>query len=263
MIKQRLLQVNGGHNFRDLGGYKTTDGKTVKWHRILRTGKLANLKPSDLSLLDQYHVRHDVDFRSKAEVKLEPDRLPTGADYTSLPVFREDMTDSTTPLSEQEALLSSNANFGRDQMMEAYKAMVTTTEAQESYRTFFDLLLSNNDEQNAILFHCTAGKDRTGMGAVFLLNALGVDEQQIKQDYLYTNEVTADYLQGILNDAKKKGMNQNFMSSVQSLFSVSTDYYGEAVNTIDRDFGGMQNYLHSVLKLQDNEIRDLKRLYLD
>ena len=168
MTNQRLLNMNGGYNFRDLGGYKTTDGKTVKWHRILRTGKLAELDSSDLSQLDAYNVRYDVDFRSKAEIKSEPDRLPTGATYTSLPVFAEDMTDSTQSPEERKAMLSGDANTGKNQMLEAYKMMVISNEAQQSYREFFDMLLDNGDENKSLLFHCTAGKDRTGMGAVFL-----------------------------------------------------------------------------------------------
>ncbi|KRM59343.1 tyrosine-protein phosphatase [Secundilactobacillus malefermentans] len=263
MTNQRLLNMNGGYNFRDLGGYKTTDGKTVKWHRILRTGKLAELDSSDLSQLDAYNVRYDVDFRSKAEIKSEPDRLPTGATYTSLPVFAEDMTDSTQSPEERKAMLSGDANTGKNQMLEAYKMMVISNEAQQSYREFFDMLLDNGDENKSLLFHCTAGKDRTGMGAVFLLNALGVEQAQIRNDYLYTNEAAADLVESILTKSRNMGMNDNFMESMHALFTVSDDYYNKATGIIDKDYGGMTNYLHSVLKLHDNEINELKKLYLD
>lgn len=75
-MPNRLLDINSGHNFRDLGGYRTTDGRTIKWRQLLRTGSLANLSDDDLTTLAKIPVTQDIDLRGQAEVRQMPDRVP-------------------------------------------------------------------------------------------------------------------------------------------------------------------------------------------
>lgn len=92
MTNNRIIAVTGGLNFRELGGYPTIDGHTVKWHKLIRTAGLADLTPADQQHLTDYGVVADVDFRSKDEQLQSPDKVPTGVNYhfspSSLPMTR-------------------------------------------------------------------------------------------------------------------------------------------------------------------------------
>ena len=74
----KLIGIQNGRNFRELGGYKTVSGQTIKYNKLLRTGNLADLSPFDKQFLTDYGVKYDVDFRSKEEVDNQPDRVPDG-----------------------------------------------------------------------------------------------------------------------------------------------------------------------------------------
>ncbi len=91
-MTHRILPLEKGHNFRELGGYQTKDGRTLKWHKVLRSASLAHLTPHDLAYLTDYGVRYDVDFRSPEETAKSPDKVPANAIYESLPVFKIDET---------------------------------------------------------------------------------------------------------------------------------------------------------------------------
>ncbi|MBA1395289.1 tyrosine-protein phosphatase, partial [Lactobacillus sp. XV13L] len=131
--------------------------------------------------LSDYGVRYDIDFRSADEQYKVPDRLTKKAEYIFDPVFGVDLTQSSK-FDEQEKEAASAQkiegmdeipNNGYENMCNTYGELIQLESAKKAYRIFFDKLLANDQDQQALLFHCTAGKDRTGMGAVFFLTALG------------------------------------------------------------------------------------------
>ncbi len=257
---QRLLDISGGINFRELGGYPTVDGRTVKWQRAIRTASLARLTDDDKQTLINYGVKVDVDFRSNTEITKEPDRVPTGVRYQHLPVFEEDQTDNSKTQAQIQAELKEKAENGFQHMLDTYHDMITTEKSHEAYQQFFQTLLTN--ENDVVLFHCTAGKDRTGMGAVFLLNALGVAQPTIRQDYLLTNQVAAGLLHRRLESAKAEGVSGQFLESIKALWRVSDAYYENAMTAIRDDYGDMHGFLTKALDLSDQDITDLQTLYL-
>ena len=93
-MKQHLLDIQQGFNFRDLGGYQTKDGHQVKMHKVVRSGMLNNLNDHDLQYLIDYGVKVDIDFRSIEEQESMPDKVPAGVRYLSDPVFPKDATKS-------------------------------------------------------------------------------------------------------------------------------------------------------------------------
>ena len=171
-LANQLLDIKNGRNFRELGGYQTKDGKTIKKHKLLRTANLATLSEQDLKFLQDYGVKYIVDFRSKEEVEKEPDRVPTGATYDFDPVFSEDLTDSSKGINEILSEKEENPKAGYNHMFLAYDDMIKSESAQKAYRNFFDILLANDEEGKSVIFHCTAGKDRTGFAALLALSAL-------------------------------------------------------------------------------------------
>lgn len=264
MTNNRKLNVTGGWNFRELGGYTTVDGHTVKWHKLLRTDGLARLTPEDLQLLTNYGVTADVDFRSKDEQKQAPDKVPAGAHYHFLPVFpADDETDASATQEQLEARFNDNDQSGYHHMLDVYRKMVTLPTAQDAYHNFFSTLLSNEADQQSVLFHCTAGKDRTGIGAFLVLNALNVDPQTIQQDYLLTNPNVMPLVDQQSDKARQAGRSEAFVTNIRALSTVNADYLAAATKVINTQYGGIQDYLHDVLGLSHRDLTTLRQLYLD
>lgn len=262
-LTNQLIGITSGRNFRELGGYETLSGKKIKFHKLLRTGNLADLSPFDLDYLKDYGVKYVVDFRSQEEVDRQPDRVPEGAKYDYNPVFSDDLTNSSKSINDLDAQSKDDANFGFDHMLYAYEDMVESESAQKAYRKFFDYLLENKNEDEALIFHCTAGKDRTGFGALLVLTALGVPLQTIKKDYLLTNITTKDFVDGMVARERAQGKNENTLQSIRDIQSVHPEYINHAVKVINDNYGSINNYLREVMHLSSADIMELRRIYLE
>ena len=142
MANQRLLPIKNGYNFRDLGGYPTADGHQIKWHRLIRTGSLARLDQTDLTVLDNIPISLDIDLRAPDEVKKDPDRVPSQAKYYHLPVFEADETDASHSDEEIAAQMQQPGN-GYHHMIDVYHRMTTAASAKQAYQKLFNLLLNN------------------------------------------------------------------------------------------------------------------------
>lgn len=260
MTDQRLLDIQSGHNFRDLGGYETTDGRHVKWHRLIRSGSLANLNEHDLNTLAAIPVTIDIDLRAPEEVKQAPDKLPQTANYYHLPVFKSDETDASHSDEEIMSRILKPGN-GYQHMLDVYRRMVEVPTAKAAYQQMFKLLL-NNEPTQANLFHCTAGKDRTGMAAYLILSALQVPEKVILQDYLLTNDATRDFRERWLQRLRDKGESEIVVENRRALGSVSPDYIKQAIELINTNYGNVQNYLKEYLGLSSDDLKELQHLYL-
>lgn len=261
-LEPTLLNIHHGFNFRDLGGYTGNHQRHIKAHKLIRSGKMDLLSDRDIQFLSDYGVRYDVDFRSPEERSTAPDRVPGGASYHHLPVFQTDETQVTKTRSDEEAEFAADPQGGYKNMLRTYSEMVLLPHAQNAYRQFFDLLLSNDDDGTALLFHCSAGKDRTGMGAVYLMSALGVDETTIRRDYIAANDYIQDPLNEMMAKVRAAGRNQNFEQSIHDLWTVKEDYINMALKTIKENYGDMHHYLNDALALSDAQLRDLQNIYL-
>jgi protein-tyrosine phosphatase len=172
---QRLIKVTGATNFRDAGGYKTKDGRHVKWAKVYRSAALNGLTNSDLDTIRQRHIVSVVDFRSSMEMKQAKDRLPAGMDYQLCPQGSEGLGQWMKMIPKLNSA---------DSLMESIYGNVDSL--KERNRIFFSKLLSLPDTA-AILFHCTAGKDRTGITAALFLYEMNVPMETIMEDYLASN----------------------------------------------------------------------------
>ena len=262
-LTNQLIGVTSGRNFRELGGYETLSGKKIKMHKLLRTGNLADLSPFDKQFLTDYGVKYDVDFRSKEEVYNQPDRVPDGVEYIYDPVFSEDLTNSSKSLNDLNKQAANDADFGFDHMHYAYEDMIESESAQNAYRKLFEVLLKNDGENKSVIFHCTAGKDRTGFGAMLVLSALGVPFSTIKKDYLLTNITTKDFVDSMVEHARQNGRNENVLQSIRDIQSVRPEYLDHAIKVLNDEYGGINNYLRDVMKLSSADIMKLREIYLE
>lgn len=256
----RVLSLEKGINFRELGGYKTKSGKEVKYHKILRSAGLNKLTDNDLNYLSDYGLKTDVDFRSKDEIAKSPDKVPSGTRYVSLPVFKEDQTEASKIQESAIPQIDFDPSNGYEHMLDVYRNMIVEKNSQQAYRNFFDELLGNSNDNDVLLFHCTAGKDRTGMGAVFFLYTLGVPLQTIKEDYLLTNVANKEYVAEILK--KVEAREPSLVESIRALLTVNEEYLAVAQKAIVETSGNLDNYIKNELHVTEKQISDLQKIYL-
>jgi protein-tyrosine phosphatase len=153
----------------------TKDGKTVKWGRIYRSGEINNLTAADLDTMENRHINYVMDFRGPAEVATAPDKLPRGAVRVSLPYGSKQVGDKGRMMQ-----VMATASTGDSIMLPFYAQIAPFA---QRYKPVFTNLLNNSDD-SALLFHCSAGKDHTGIGAALVLYALGVDHCCSKDKYV-------------------------------------------------------------------------------
>ena len=249
---KRILNLEGAINLRELGGYPTNNGTTIKYHKLLRSGDISNLTGKSLSYLKKYGLRYVVDFRSNSEQQ-------TWADTTS--DFYKIYSDPVYPLKGNGDKLAMMINRnGYSYLGMIYQSVVLDKHGQQAYKIFFDLMLRNNQPDQSLLFHCAAGKDRTGIGALLILKALGVDEETITKDYLLTNLMydNIDTIENTLNDENgnqdinKMNMTKADLDSIASVFRAIEHYYG----TFD-------NYLDKALGIDAAKLKQLKAIYTE
>jgi len=244
ILSDRHLPMEGGYNFRDLGGYRTTDGQYVKWGRIFRSDDLHNLTEDDLGYLSSIPLVAIVDFRSEDERSAAPDKNPESV--------RENYKYSITPGNLMDAVKADLQNITEMKadtlMMGMNELLVSDSACINQYRKFFELL--QNEENIPLMFHCSAGKDRTGMAAALVLFSLGVDEQTIINDYLLSNK----YL------ANKYAKYKVALPALSPLFEVKPQFLKAGIDRIKKDHGSVENYLTEVLNVDLSKMRN-KYLY--
>ena len=153
-IPQKHLPMKGGYNFRDLGGYKNTEGKTIQWGKIFRSDDLSTLVENDLDYLSKIPLVSVVDFRSENEIQKAPDKIPDSVKGKYIYSIKPGNFDASQ-------LLSPEISIQIDSLMtDLYVSLVTDSTVVEQYRKFFALL--QDVFQIPILFHCSAGKDQIG-----------------------------------------------------------------------------------------------------
>ena len=261
----RVLPLEGGRNFRDLGGYKTSDGKTVKWGKLYRSGVLTNLTEADYHYLENRDIATVVDFRSTEERASEPTNWRAG-EVDHLTWNYEMMADWEAEFGK----VLRTPGFTRQDLVglmdRGYVGLVQ--QQTPHYKAMFERLIESDD---ALLFHCSAGKDRTGIGAALILTALGVDRDTIEQDYLLTNEViknTKHDLMELPEDAtdKQKQMYAFFAQLPPEvrdvLAGVEASWLESAFAEMEREYGSVDGYIQQALDVDAQELALLKARYL-
>jgi protein-tyrosine phosphatase len=243
---KRQVKLEGGSNFRDLGGYPTQNQKHVKWGQIYRSADISKLTENDLKTINNLQLVTVCDLRGPDELKTNPDRLPDGITYINLPAGSESVKASTN-----------YAGMNRDSMMLSF--YTRTDHLKAKYQPVFEQLLAINDGK-ALMFHCTAGKDRTGVGAALILSALGVSRAYIIADYAATNVYWKDARERMMQAMAKTGMAE---SSLKAMLAANPKYIETFLQTIDAKYGSMDNFLTEELELDAEKIGWLKDLYLE
>lgn len=252
--EHRLLPMDGAHNTRELGGYKTTDGKSVKWGMLFRSDKLSDISETDQKYLQALGIKKIVDFRSEEEKTEDPDIIPTGISYVEMPISVDGAMRSKI-----EAVLKGETDKEVESfLIDANREFVTNY--TDVYENFLRGLI---DEDAPTLFHCTAGKDRAGFAAAISLIALGVSREDVIKDYMKTNAFTEDRIEEILGQIKLMSLYQTDAEILRPLIGVEQIYIETAFETAEEQYGSLENFIRDGLNISDEDIQKLRNKFLE
>ena len=270
--EDQALNMNTIANARELGGYKTQDGKTIRKGVLLRTAALTDASEEELdALVSQYHLSAVIDMRASYEVAEEPEPVIDGVLQLNLRIMDEQLMfqraagiadllqdPNADPAKRMTAILESG--LVSDQM---YVEFLQGETGKAGYRDFFRVLL-DTPEGSAVLWHCTNGKDRTGVAAMLLLGVLNVDEETIMDDYMLTNvffeaEISAmrEQVSAYVQD---EAMIEEILVSGRGVYA---PYMQNAIDYIKENYGDIPGYVKTELGLTDAEIMKLQALYTE
>ncbi|TNE43292.1 MAG: tyrosine-protein phosphatase [Sphingomonadales bacterium] len=255
VVAERLIPTEQGSNFRDIGGYVTKDGRTVRWGKAFRSGAMPLLTEADYGLIGQLGLGAVVDLRSLEEREVAPDQVDdrTGAlfvsnDYSLKPLL---------------------AAYGKGDGDNTYAGMEKLLIPQ--FRSLYRLLAADD---GAVLYHCSAGQDRTGMATALLYDMLGVDRETILKDYHISTALRrpqwempdvnpADYPNNPIlkfylgKDGKKRTV-------AEPLYTPSgASHLAQFFTYIDARYGGSEAFMKQALRLNENDIAKLRKAMLD
>lgn len=251
----RLLNFEGIANFRDLGGYPTENGEQVAWGKLYRSATFAAASPADLQNLSSLKLSALVDFRSSAEKEEEPNRLPEAPTFEviDIPILDDG---NKALVGDVMARIDSGdfSDFDPDAaMMEANRQFANEFTPQVSQ--FVHTVLDAGGAP--VLWHCSAGKDRTGFAAAVLLRILGVPQATVMQDYMASLEpALASRSNQLLMLRVFKG--KEAADKLQVMMGVQEAWLEAAFAEIDAHWGSFDNYVHAGLGLSDDDIERLR-----
>lgn len=258
LVGEVIIPFKGAHHFRDIGGYRSSDGRRVKWNTFFRGDKLSDLTDEDIEYFKELGIKTILDLRSKKEVNSSPDPVVDGVKYINLSGIPEldDTKDDFDMLSifNKKSLVDFD---GEDFLIKGYKSMVFNNSA---YKELVDCM--ENEERLPIIFHCSAGKDRTGFGAALILSILGVPEEKIIEDYLSSNIYRKSINDKIIESVKKLTDNPKHIELLRLMLEVKREFIEASFNSIKDKYGTMDRYLESEYGITKTKRKELKKRFL-
>lgn len=222
----RSLHLDGAKNARDVGGYVTADGRTVRTGLVYRTDALNNLSPADLTKLQTLDVRVVDDLRTVYERTVQPDRVPAGVTANWY-----DVLGGSSPTT----------------LLDLQSAYVAFVDGPGASAAFASVLRDIRDTDGAVLYHCSAGKDRTGWTTAVLLTILGVDRATVNADFMLSNTYRGTDGTG----------------STGALDGVQQGWLDTAFATAEQRYGSFDAYVRDGLGLTDQDVATLKAKLLE
>ncbi|MCU0496073.1 MAG: tyrosine-protein phosphatase [Anaerolineae bacterium] len=250
----RLIPLQGGINFRDIGGYPTADGRKVKRGQIFRSGTLIALTDHDWATLARFEIKLVCDFRSPEEVIEEPEKLPAGIDYWHAPLQTPHNT-----INRLRMVL-----FQPDRLSDFLLQTYTEIMLDQNPQLLGNLITRLSDQANLpTLIHCTAGKDRTGMAIALVLLALGVSEDIVIADYTLSNRNYSDYQRYVKKVLKRLAWFGVTANDLYSLLIADAKVMRAALDYLKAKYGSVERYLTDDAGVQPEAIERLKAHLLE
>jgi protein-tyrosine phosphatase len=258
-VAERLLPLQGGRNFRDLGGYRAADGRQVRWGRIYRSGVMSGLTLADMSYLSDLGIEVICDLRSRQERTAQPNPFLE----TEAPAVVATDYDMPSMAGLARATNRAEAIAGFAAAYVEFTELLTP-----QYTDMFARLVRR---ETPLAFNCSAGKDRTGMGAALILSVLGAPRETVVADYALTQVYTPPsvYMKaasgraapGIPGD-QAQAFARMPRDVLQVMLGSDPEVMRQALSEIDRKHGGPIELAKARYGLTDAKVAHLRAVYL-
>jgi protein-tyrosine phosphatase len=273
VFAERCLKLTGLNNFRDYGGYRTMDGRYVKWGLLYRSDNFYSIPPQTVDYIKALGINTIIDYRSADEIKHRPNR-----DVGERQTFHFDPSAHTAELSAQFAASQDNENKalidkvlasvprekinGRgEQVLEQYRNFVNSEKSKKAFHDMLTVILDRNNAPN--IQHCRGGKDRTGYGVLLVLTMLGVPKEDIIQDYMITRENRiARNIEKMAQYRQLTG-DKNVLDYLLSLIDTRRYFIEEAFSIMEKTAGSAEQYIRREMGFTDNDFRLMRENYLE
>lgn len=265
---QRLVELNGTFNTRDLGGYPTQQGSYVKWRKLFRSDDLYLLSEQDKKKLEKIGVNLIIDYRNEQERLKRPNKKINGAKsfilepddsiaaLASADVHSDKKKIDQLIQQEHEGKL----RIEKDQLLESMLGYVNNQHSQVIYSKALHLI--NNDPSNVVLQHCRGGKDRTGYGTALILLLLGVDEEVVIKDYLLTAHYNQERNDKRLKEYKQYTSNKAVLEYLNNAMGTREEVIRAAIQEMKKKSGSPLGYIQEYLDVSDAFIEKARTIFL-
>jgi protein-tyrosine phosphatase len=265
MQSDRHIPLQGASNFRDFGGYPTADGRTVMWRRLFRSDRLSDLTPADYETLSAHDVRVVYDLRRDSETAAAPTAWP-GPDAPEMvrsPLFNDESGPNTFQRVAADETARHDADLSRSIMRGMYVRMVTEPTALAAIGRIFKRLA----RPGAVpaLFHCSGGKDRTGVTCALILSALGVSREDVTEDFMLTAryyDSAANLGQRVSQIVAEAGAGFWSEAALLPIFGVERGYIDAALDHVEAA-GGAAALLTGKAGVSAQDLERLREQLLD
>ena len=264
-MEVKRIRLNQLSNTRDLGGFPAAEGKRIAKRRLIRSGELKKADPVDIEKLKtEFNLHTVVDLRTDAEREQSPDPEIEGVTAVILPVLDSSFFGIARDENSVDAwmkLFDDPTVDPQETFMEMYRKLMFSDYVKPFYRTFFDTLLQS--KSGAVLWHCSAGKDRAGIAALLIMMALGVPRETMVKDYMMTGIFTKKELRRFYVMIKLFVHDKRRRKCFRTLLGVEEKYVRQLFDIMDNEYGGEIGYLQKFIGLSKEEIEDLRYNYLE
>ncbi|NWK56485.1 tyrosine-protein phosphatase [Verrucomicrobiaceae bacterium N1E253] len=262
----RHIPLDGQSNFRDIGGYQTSDGQVVKSGLIYRSGELPKLSDSDVQKLADLNINSVVSFLTTNEIKSRgEDKLPDGVERLYFPID-VDMGEGTSI----DGLITARKTGDFSQIPAEINPDIHRILINSARAPYSKLLRHLINSEQATVYHCSHGVHRTGTATAIILSALGVPWETVRKDYLLSNTYRKEEINKRTEQlkqlhAKNTGVSPEEvdMANINAFYILEGSYIDASLKEAVKEFGSMENYIREGLGISDEEVAKLRRNLLE
>ena len=269
----QLLPVKGIVNARDMGGYSIGADMHVRKGMLLRSAHLAGATSADLAFLEGLGLAKVIDFRTEHEKQGVEDKVIRGAEYIELPLDASG-SEAAKASDEERNVFTRHKRFDMKKVImraafndhakkiaqNLYPTILTYPACMRQMAAFLRLVVDAGDVP--ILFHCTQGKDRTGIASALLLAALGADKETIVADFDVTNQIYARDVRKFTRRVRMVGGRADEVAVVKSFIGANTENFIRTLDAIEQEYGSLKAYLLGPMNLTESDLPLLRNRYL-
>lgn len=253
-----ILSLTKLRNIRDLGGIINSDGKTIRKNCFIRSSSLFKLNSKDIEILkNEYKLNTIIDLRTKREVEEKPEINIDKVNYYHMPV----LNDSVAGLSHEKKVSSLKSLKLMPPMEKMYINMVSD-DCLENVCVILRKILTLKDNEYSVLFHCTAGKDRTGIIAALILEILNVNREKVIQEYMFTNRFTKAKAKFIYLGLMIVKFNHKFANKIRLYYISKQEYIKSSLESLEKEYGSIKDFFIKKVGFSEEDIEKIQKRFL-